>query len=41
MHQGYSLADTEGMTVRQLFHFARIALERLEAVNRAIKAGRR
>jgi hypothetical protein len=41
VNQGYSLADTEGMTVRQLFHFARLALERLEAVNRALKAGHR
>gem|GEM_PF-2397732 len=40
MHQGYSLNDIEGMTVRQLFHFARLALERLEAMNGALKAGR-
>jgi len=41
VHQGYSLTDIEGMTVRQLFHFARLALERLEAMNRALKTGRR
>ena len=39
--QGYSLADIEQMTLRQLFLFARLAVDRLTALNKALKVPRR
>ena len=41
MSQGYSLADIEQMTLRQLFLFARLAVDRLTALNKALKVPRR
>ena len=41
MSQGYSLADIEQMTLRQLFLFARLAADRLTALNKALKLPKR
>ncbi len=35
--QGYTLADIETMTLRQMFHFATLAADRLEAQAQALK----
>jgi hypothetical protein len=36
--QGYRLADLDGLTLRQLFYFTRLATERIEQQARALKA---
>ncbi len=39
--QGYTLADVDSLTLRQLFHFAGIAMDRMDALRAAMSAGGR